>query len=131
MLTGMSHLASRCRHEGLEITEDWMIRVKRDQEGIREDRHAAALADLEGIRNADKVGMVVFKDVSSSGAWTEFGYALGLGKPVHVLLLGGDGSDKRETMDAKIFLYLATTVTCNSDRVTATRIWLNHLSGVV
>lgn len=79
----------RLRSAGIVITHDWTVddipsTVKTDAMLPLGEREKRAKADLTGIDVADAVWLLAPNERGASGAWTEFGYALGLRKKVFV-----------------------------------------------
>jgi hypothetical protein len=76
---------------GIEITHDWTIDMQNQSSKARSDadvpddvRLQCSDDDLNAIRMAHYVLLLSPNNQGSSGAWTEFGYALGCGVPVIV-----------------------------------------------
>ncbi len=74
------------RNAGITITHDWTVdevasTVQSDAHLPPGERQRRAEDDLRGIREADYVWLLTPNERGASGAWTEFGYALGLGIP--------------------------------------------------
>lgn len=78
------------RERGWLLTLDWLTELEsnlargvRDADLSREDQRRHAQADLDAIREADVVWLLAPQE-PTKGAWTELGFALGIGKPVVV-----------------------------------------------
>ncbi len=79
----------RLRKAGIIITHDWTVddvacTVLTDAHLPPGERKKRADDDLKGIDDADFVWLLTPNERGASGAWTEFGYALGTLKPVIV-----------------------------------------------
>lgn len=73
------------REAGLEVTHDWTIGMtgSPDSSLSQEDRAKFAEDDIQGVLDADVIAFLApLKGNQSTGAWVEFGIAIGLDKPV-------------------------------------------------
>ena len=77
-------LKEALEQRGHSCTCDWAsISRQVHEEGFIEDTKQSALADLQGVKDAD-ILILVAKDKGGQGRWIEYGYALALGKPILV-----------------------------------------------
>ena len=80
-LTVVQPMIRRLQAEGARITHDWTLCPGFDYDGTPAELAGWAREDLEGVRNADLVWVMVPED-KSEGAHAELGAAIILGKTV-------------------------------------------------
>ena len=74
---------------GHSITEDWTTH-EFGPDGVIGDLQEFAVADIEGVKIADALCILLLTERNYKGAWVEMGGALTLSKPVYVIGSKGD-----------------------------------------